>query len=95
MYARLQSGRYPNCRSLLNRAANAACCHYQIVSEQSATISTVPEFPILCVILFSSIDAILSFSTCRGSAHELCVVWQRIFWSGVVCGVVSRSLWNF
>jgi hypothetical protein len=53
----------------VNRAANAAFCDHQSVSEQPATTSIVPEFPILCVILLSSIDGIRSFSPFRGSAH--------------------------
>ena len=75
-------------------ATNAVCCDRQSVSEQLAIMWTVSEFPPLCVILYVSIDAILFFSPCRGSAHDLCAVWQRIFCSGVVCGMFSRSLWN-
>jgi hypothetical protein len=57
-------------------------------------MSAVPELSPLCVILLSSIDVILAFLPCRGSAHELCAIWQRIFWSGVVCGVLWTSLWS-
>jgi hypothetical protein len=66
-----------------NRAANAVWCDRQSVSK------------LLCVILSSSIDAIRSFSPCRVTAHELCAIWQRIFWWGVGCGLLSRSLWTF
>ena len=54
-----------------------------------------PQFPPLRVILLSSIDVILSFSPCRGSACRLCATWQRIFWPDVACGVLSRSLRSF
>lgn len=66
-----------------NRAANAVWCDRQSVSEP------------LCVILSSSIDAVRSFSRCRVTAHELCAIWQRIFWWGVDCGLFSRLLWTF
>ncbi len=79
-------------QSLPDRAANAICCDRQSVSEHPAT--TVHESPILCVILLS-IDAICSFSPCRGNARGLCVVWQRIFCPRVFSLVFSKSLWNF
>src|SRR5213595_4363819 len=63
-------------QSLPDRAANAICCDRQSVSEHPAT--TVHESPILCVILLS-IDAICSFSPCRGNARGLCVVWNGFF----------------
>jgi hypothetical protein len=78
-----------------DQAANAVCCDRQSVSEQAATMLIFPDFPLFCVILLSSIDAIFSLSSCRESGHELWAIWQRIFWSGVACGLLSKSVWTF
>jgi hypothetical protein len=40
--------------ALSNRAANAVCCDRHRVSEQPGMMWTVPEFPPLCVIFWSS-----------------------------------------
>lgn len=76
--------------ALCNRAANAAFCDRQSLSEQPTTMLIFPEFPPLCVILLSSTDAIPFSSSYRGSLPWLCAVWQRIFWSAVACGLFLR-----